>query len=362
MIYPHSQIWTPDVIDDIHSRAQGDYQLSGFRPLRSVPTFDELTFLAAGLTRFPLEGYKEKCRTGTTLGARFSSKPLMLETPIYVYAPPDLEEDARLGLALGSSLSHTALSTSKEVSARLRKGCQRLVYEIPATNGSLKASSQVKAEAVQINLSGQTPFGLLSELVRKSRAESGTPVFVGLSGGRVEDGVRAAVRAQADGVIIKGLDTVRIMSPQDLSNYCRLPIVAALPRAREALRESKALGEVNLIVATGIRNGADAAKALALGADAVRIDESALIAIGYHDSVGQILGGKEGQTARRNSEKVSGVKAGERVAKFINSITMELALLARSLGKGDVHSLEYEDLSALTLEASLMSGVRFAGE
>jgi len=53
---------------------------------------------------------------------------------------------------------------------------------------------------------------------------------------------------------------------------------------------------------------------------------------------------------------------GERVAKFINSLTMEVALLARSLGKGDVHSLEYEDLSALTIEASIMSGVRLSGE
>jgi hypothetical protein len=54
-------------------------------------------------------------------------------------------------------------------------------------------------------------------------------------------------------------------------------------------------------------------------------------------------------------------ESGIRVAKFINSMTMEIALLARSLGKGDVHSLEYEDLSALTLEASMMSGVRLAG-
>src|SRR5271155_838443 len=131
MIYPHSQIWTPRVIDDIHTRAQGSYQLSGFRPMMEVPTFDELTFLASGLTRFPLEGYKEKCKTETILGDRFASRPLTLETPIYVYARPGLQTDAKVGLAQGSSLAHTALSVSGSISTEERKSCQRLVYEIP---------------------------------------------------------------------------------------------------------------------------------------------------------------------------------------------------------------------------------------
>ena len=51
----------------------------------------------------------------------------------------------------------------------------------------------------------------------------------------------------------------------------------------------------------------------------------------------------------------------ERVANFINSMTMEMALLTRSMGKGDVHSLEPEDLAALTYEASAMAKVPLAG-
>ena len=61
-------------------------------------------------------------------------------------------------------------------------------------------------------------------------------------------------------------------------------------------------------------------------------------------------------------EKRLGVQEGaERVANFINSMTMEMALLARSLGKSDVHSLEPEDMAALTIEASAMARIPLAG-
>ncbi|HUH99678.1 MAG TPA: glutamate synthase-related protein, partial [Nitrososphaerales archaeon] len=282
MIYPHSQIWTPEVMNDIHSRAQGDYQLSGFRPLKELPTLDELTFLAAGLTRFPLEGYKEKCKTETVLGSRFASKPLAIETPIYVYGSSELDREVKVGLAQGSSMARTALSTSGSVSAEERKSCQRMIYEVPAERSALKAVPAIKAEAIQVNLQSQTPSDLLTEIIKRIRSEreSKVPVFVSLFGGRVEDGVRAAVKAGADGILIQGLNTTGITSPDGLPNYYRLPIIAAVPRAREALRACKVLGEVSLMVGTGMRNGADAAKALALGADAVRIDDSALVAMG----------------------------------------------------------------------------------
>lgn len=355
-IYSHSQIWTPEVMDDIHSRAQGDYELSGFRPMKDVPTFDELTFLASGLTRFPLEGYKEKCKTETVLGSRFASTPLSIETPIYVKAPAT-ERGWRIGLAQGSTLAHTALSAGGSVSPAERKSCQRLIYEVPAERNSAKIVARTRSEAVQVNLDGRASQELVADLIKRLRAqqESKIPIFVGLSAGRIEDAIRVVAKAGADGVLLEGLNTARTTNPPDVLNYCRLPIVAAISRARNALKDNRVLGEVSLMVGTGIRNGADAAKALALGADAVRIDESAMVALGYRPpGVGQGTGGSPSPAPLSDG--------GERVAKFINSITMEMALLARSLGKGDVHSLEYEDLAALTVEASLMSGVRLAGE
>jgi CheY-like chemotaxis protein len=356
MIYPHSQIWTPETIGDIHSRAQGQYRLSGFRPLRNLPSFDDLVFLAAGLTRFPLEGYKEKCKTETTLGKRSATKPLTLETPVYVGISPTLARGVRVELARGSAQAHTSISVVGSIYPEERRVAHRIICEVPAQRGAVKLASSLKTDAIQLNVEDTTTTDILRRLITRvsKEQEEKIPVLVGLPAGRVENDVKAAVAAGADGIVLEGLKISTVKESEELLNYCRLPMMAAIPRAREALREIGALGEVNIVAATGIRNGADASKALALGADAVRIDESALIALGYSRSPGE---DEEDNQARR-------VKPGDgmRVAKFINSMTMEIALLARSLGKGDVHSLEYEDLSALTLEASMMSGVRLAGE
>ncbi len=356
MIYPHSQIWTPQTITDIHRRAEGKYQLSGFRPLRDLPSFDELVFLAAGLTRFPLEGYKEKCKTETTLGFRSASRPLVLETPIYVGAPTGLEISARVELARGSGLANSAISLGGKVNPAERRLAHRIIYEIPAQKGAPRLISSVSADAIQLNLELGTSIETLHGLIRDARrAAVKVPILVSFPAARVEDEVKAAIRVGADGLVLQGLKTSTVTEPEGLFDCCRVPTIAAIPRAREALREKKVLGEVSLISATGTRNGADASKALALGADAVRIDEAALIALGHYNSPNEMA---EGGWTRQKIRPETGI----RVAKFINSMTMEIALLARSLGKGDVHSLEYEDLSALTLDASLMSGVKLAGE
>ncbi len=64
---------------------------------------------------------------------------------------------------------------------------------------------------------------------------------------------------------------------------CRQPTLACIRPAVQALQDLGMHRKVQLIVSGGIRNGADVAKALALGADAVSIGTAALVALGDND-------------------------------------------------------------------------------
>src|SRR5260370_14565870 len=81
----HSSIFTPEVINDIHVKAElGRYRMRGFSMFKRIPHWDELMFLPGTLTRFVIEGYREKSATKTVLGARFARHPLELAIPVYI--------------------------------------------------------------------------------------------------------------------------------------------------------------------------------------------------------------------------------------------------------------------------------------
>jgi glutamate synthase domain-containing protein 2 len=151
-------------------------------------------------------------------------------------------------------------------------------------------------------------------------------------------------------------------------------------QAVEALTELDMHRKVQLIVSGGIRTGADVAKALAMGADAVSVGVAALIALGdnspmldeQYRKIGSAAGYYDDWQAgndpagitTQNDElaaRLDPVLGGRRLANYLRTLTMETQIIARACGKSHVHNLEPEDLAALTMEAAAMAGVPLAG-
>jgi glutamate synthase domain-containing protein 2 len=206
------------------------------------------------------------------------------------------------------------------------------------------------------------------------------PIFVKVGATRTYYDVALAVKAGADVVVLDGMQGGTAATQDVFIEHVGIPILAAIPQAVEALVELDMHRKVQLIVSGGIRSGADVAKALALGADAVAIGTAALIALGdnapEHDAeyerIGSAAGFYDDWHEGRDpagiltqdevlSERLDPELGGRRLANFLRTMVLETQTLARACGKSHVHNLEPEDLVALTIEAAAMARVPIAG-
>ena len=426
MVMSNSQLWPPWVLEDIHAKAElGRYRIRGFSTFQKVTHFDDLTFLSTGLTRFPLEGYKERCNTRTVIGSLNAENPLVLETPIYISGMSygALSANAKTALGKGAAMVGTASCTGDGGMLQSeRDASDKLIYQVLPSRYGFNPHHLVGAQAIEIVVGqgakpgtggllmgvkvldeiadmrdlpqgidqrsparhpdwlGPDDLAVKIEQLREATDWS-VPIHVKLGACRVDDDVKLAAKVGADAIVIDSMVAGTGASAEALIEHSGIPTVPAIVMAREALRELGLYGKVSLIASGGIRHGADAAKALALGADAVAIGIGALVALNCNREIPESdfineVGVPAGQCHHCHTGKCPvGIttqdpeltkrldpdEAAERVANYINSMTMEMALLTRSLGKGDVHSLEPEDLAALTIEASAMARVPLVG-
>ena len=99
----------------------GIYDIRGAGAKRKLPHFDDLLFLGASISRYPLEGYREKCGTDVTLGTRFARKPIKLKIPVTVAGMSfgSLSGPAKEALGRGASAAEIGrASVGKECRSR----------------------------------------------------------------------------------------------------------------------------------------------------------------------------------------------------------------------------------------------------
>ncbi len=422
-----SGIFSSRVIEDIQTKAEsGVYRIRGYGTLRERrwATFDDLTFLPCSLTRIPLEGYREKCATKTVLGTRFAEKPIELDIPIMITGMSwgALSYNAKVALAKGASKIGSSNTTGDGgMLAAERENSRVLIYEVlpsryginvhhmrmsdgieltigqgakPGTGGLLlesKVSDDIaKQRELPVGVDQRSParhpdmLGPDDMIIKIEELREATdwqvPIIVKLGASRVYDDVKLAAKAGADIVVVDGMEGGTGASPAIMQEHTGIPTLAAVCEARAALEDMGLYGEVQLIIAGGIRDGVDAAKAMALGADAIYIGTAALVALNcnrpiyvddyhklgtephfcHHCHTGQCPVGVTTQDPEL-MKRLPIDEAAERITNLLRAMTLEIQMLARACGKSDVHHLEPEDMAALTPEASAICKVPLAG-
>jgi glutamate synthase domain-containing protein 2 len=422
------------VIDYIQrASATGLYEIRGLGAKRRLPHFDDLVFLGASLSRYPLEGYREKCTTRTVLGARFATKPIELDIPITIAGMSFGALSANVKEALGRAATELGTSTTTGdggMTAEERVSSKTLVYQCLPSRYGFNPDDLRKADAIEVVIGqGAKPGGggmLLGQKISPRVAKMRTlpegvdqrsacrhpdwtgpddlaikirelreltdwekPIYVKVGATRVFHDVKLAVHAGADVVVVDGMQGGTAATQLAFIEHVGIPTLAAVRQAVDALEDLNKKEEVQLIVSGGIRTGADCAKALALGADAVSIGQGVLFALGcnsssyvrnerhmdatadyaalgttpghcHHCHTGRCPVGVTTQDVILEQRLDPAVGA-KRVRNYFKTLNMELTMIARACGKQNVHHLEREDLAALTLEAAAMARIPLAG-
>jgi methylamine---glutamate N-methyltransferase subunit C len=383
----------PVVISEIQRAArEGIYDIRGLGAKRHLPSFDDLIFLGASISRYPLEGYRERCATNVTIGTRFSKKPVELKIPITIAGMSFGSLSANAKEALGRAASEMGTSTTTGdggMTEEERRSSKTLVYQVLPSRYGHDPDHMRRCEAIEVVVGqGAKPGGggmLLGLKVTERVAGMRTlpvgidqrsacrhpdwtgpddleikiaelrevtdwekPIYVKVGATRVKYDVALAVKSGADAVVVDGMQGGTGATQEVFIEHVGIP---TLPAVRQAV-----------------------------GADAVSIGTAALIALncnaplfpedyaklgtapGYchHCHTGRCPVGVTTQDPDLEARLDPGLAA-HRVRNYLSTMVLEAQTLARACGKSHLHNLEPEDLVALTIEAAAMAGVPLAG-
>jgi glutamate synthase domain-containing protein 2/Pyruvate/2-oxoacid:ferredoxin oxidoreductase delta subunit len=418
--------WTFPQVEEIHHKAlTGEYMLRGFGTMGYTPSFDNITIVPSQIASpAPRDKYREECNMEVVIGEETCERPIRLHYPFLFPGMSfgALSKEARMALAIGAALTGIISNTGEGglvpdetwmikgyenedrtlkpwdpggslivqwstgrwgVSADYVRAGDGIEIKIgqgakPGMGGHLlgaKVTKEVAAvRGIPVGSDALSPCRYydvqdLEDMKRmvaflRDITDYQVPILFKLGPSRPYEDVAACVEAGADAISIDGLVGGTGASPAVVTQGVGIPTVALIPPAVRALKDMGVHRKVKLFVLGGMRNGLDAYKAMAMGADGVGFGAAAEIAMGCRACmachVGRCPYGITSQDPELRA-RLDPVEAGQRLANFVKATAEELKILTMLSGHDDIRDLSEEDLRAMEPNVAAVTGLKLIG-
>ncbi len=382
-------------MDIIHEMAKtGKSFIEPMRSRKSVISWDDILILGAQLDRFVLNEH-DKVKTTTVIG-KYAKRPLVIENPVFIshMSFGALSKELKISLSKGSAEAKTAMCSGEGgIIPESMDAAYKFIFEYVPNKYSVTDENLRTADAIEIKIGqgskpgmgGHLPGEKVTQEIAKIRDKEmgkdiispskfeeikskddlkalvddlrerseGRPIGIKIAAGHVEKDLAVVAYANPDFVTIDGRAGGTGASPKLIKDATTIPTIFALARARKYLDENDL--DLTLIITGGLRVSSDFAKALAMGADAIAIGTSAMMAAACQQyrvcNTGKCPVGvatqDEDLRARLNKDNCA-----TRLYNYLDATLQELKTFARITGHDDVHQLCIEDLCTVNSQIS----------
>jgi methylamine---glutamate N-methyltransferase subunit C len=366
-------------------------------------SLDDLHFVPAQVSKIPLNS-NEAINTTVIIGPQ-AKKPLMISSPIIFSAMSygAVTKNIRLILTKVATELNLAINTGEDlVIPEIELATPNIIVQYSTVRTGITDEILKKCSGVEIRFGqgaypgwrsvlpaakvpydtkklrglkdGEDEHDIAHHLDIKNTGElqskigwlkdltGGVPIGAKIGCGNIEADVEALVEGGADFISLDGFGGGTGAIELFVRENFGIPIIVALPRAVACLKKIGKRSQVSLIVGGGLRTSADFAKCLALGADAVYIGSSALIAIGCQQYRICHTGNCPTGVTASNPELIKLLNVDEGIRTLTNFVRVsneELANVARIVGKDSVSKLSSEDLVSLKRDLTEATGVKW---
>jgi glutamate synthase domain-containing protein 2 len=372
--------------------------------LTELPQWGDIQLVTAQLSRLPLLE-DTPVDSSVTIGPR-AAKPLVLDIPLFVsdMSFGALSEEAKVALATGAEMAGTGICSGEGgMLPEERAANGRYFYELASAKfgWSLDKVRNVQAfhfkggQGAKTGTGGHLPgekvagkiaevrglepgqpaispprfpdlastedFQEVAQQVRE--ASGGIPIGFKLSAQHIEDDLDKALQIGVDYVILDGRGGATGAAPNIFKNNISVPTLAALARARKHL-DAGGHDDITLVITGGLRTESDFVKALALGADAIAVSNSAIQAIGClgmracHTNNCPV--GIATQKSSLRSRLVVQESA-QRLKNYFEATVELMKILARACGHEKLSDFNMRDLTTWKRDIAYLTGVPYGG-